>query len=93
MTDVAKQPTRLYLITEKELLRLQETAEYYWALEAGGVDNWENYGDSLADYLDATGLPPDYFDRERKPTTNEHIKLYVPECEGLDGPSVDDLLI
>lgn len=31
------------------------------ALESGGVDNWQNYGESLRDYLEAEGLPEDYW--------------------------------
>ena len=40
-------------VPEKELLEIFEAANKYWALENGGVDNWEWYGASLCDYLEA----------------------------------------
>ena len=40
-----------YIIKESELLELLEARLRLAALENGGVDNWEWYGDSLCDYL------------------------------------------
>ena len=40
-----------YIIKESELLELLEANLRLAALENGGVDNWEWYGDSLCDYL------------------------------------------
>ena len=40
-----------YIIKESELLELLEARLRMAALENGGVDNWEWYGDSLCDYL------------------------------------------
>lgn len=42
---------RHYVIKESELLELLEARLRLAALENGGVDNWEWYGDSLCDYL------------------------------------------
>ena len=39
-------------VPEKELLEILEAANKYWALENGGVDNWDWYCDSLNDYLE-----------------------------------------
>ena len=40
-----------YIVKESELLELLEANLRLAALENGGVDNWEWYGDSLCDYL------------------------------------------
>ena len=40
-----------YIIKESELLELLEANLRLAALDNGGVDNWEWYGDSLCDYL------------------------------------------
>ena len=42
---------RRYVVKESELLELLEARLRLAALENGGVDNWEWYGDSLCDYL------------------------------------------
>lgn len=51
------------LVEERELLSLLEAHNRLIALESGGVDNWEWYGASLGDYLEAwiaeSGLDPD----------------------------------
>lgn len=51
------------LIEEKELILLLESYNRLQALENGGVDNWEWYGASLGDFLEAwiveSGLDPD----------------------------------
>lgn len=40
-----------YIVPEKRLRELLEAEARLNALEWGGVDNWEWYGDSLCDYL------------------------------------------
>lgn len=51
------------LVEEKELIDLLESYNRLQALENGGVDNWEWYGASLGDFLEAwiadKGLDPD----------------------------------
>lgn len=44
-----------YILTSHQLRRLIEADEKLAALEAGGVDNWSWYGDSLCDYLNEYG--------------------------------------
>ena len=39
-------------VPEKELILLLESYHRLQALENGGVDNWNWYGDSLYDYLE-----------------------------------------
>jgi hypothetical protein len=43
---------RYYRISEPALRELLMAAHNYAALEGGGVDNWEWYGESLSQYLD-----------------------------------------
>ena len=43
--------TKYYLIEEKELFDLLRTDLKFTALESGGVDNWEWYGESLGDFI------------------------------------------
>ena len=40
-----------YIVEEKTLLKLVTAYYKLQALEAGGVDNWSYYGDSLYDFL------------------------------------------
>ena len=41
-----------FYISENRLLELLETEAKFIALENGGVDNWEWYGQSFNEYLD-----------------------------------------
>ena len=43
---------KYYLIEESRLKQLLESEARLDALEWGGVDNWEWYGESLSQYLD-----------------------------------------
>lgn len=43
---------KYYLIEESRLKQLLESEARLDALEQGGVDNWEWYGESLSQYLD-----------------------------------------
>lgn len=40
------------LVPVGELAELIEAAHQFWALECGGVDNWEWYGESCITYLE-----------------------------------------
>ena len=42
---------RYYKISEPELRELIINANYYLALEAGGVDNWDWYSESIHDFI------------------------------------------
>ena len=50
-------------VPEKELIAILRAANKYWALQNGGVDNWEWHGASLCDYLETwvaeSGVDPD----------------------------------
>ena len=41
-----------YILTETQLISLLADYHKLTALENGGVDNWDWYGQSLSDYLD-----------------------------------------
>ncbi len=43
---------RYYRISEPDLRELITAANYYFALEGGGVDNWEWHGESIHDFID-----------------------------------------
>lgn len=43
---------RYYRISEPALRELLMAAHNYYALESGGVDNWEWCGQSIQDYID-----------------------------------------
>lgn len=45
-----------------ELNRLKRVEEFLEALQQGGVNNWDWYGDSIQQYLKCNNLPEDYFE-------------------------------
>lgn len=45
--------SKMYQITEERLRELLEIEARYDALENGGVDNWEQYGAALSDFIEA----------------------------------------
>lgn len=46
---------KYYVLTETELKEILYNATLYKALKAGGVDNWEYFGDSIKAVLDDVG--------------------------------------
>lgn len=42
---------KMYLVSRSDLLEMIEAQMRLAALESGGVDNWEWYGESLGDFL------------------------------------------
>ena len=46
---------KYYKISEELLIELMKDSLVLAALESGGVDNWEWYGDSRCDFLDEAG--------------------------------------
>lgn len=42
-----------YILTEEQLERLLTAALRLTALESGGVDNWDWYGESIRDFIDS----------------------------------------
>ena len=67
--------TRKYQIGEKELRTLLGAYHRLAALEYGGVDNWEWYGESIDDYLNG--------DEDFDDIVNEEIKKYA-QCSCSD---------
>ena len=71
-----------YIIDEKELRELLYSYYKLKALEYGGVDNWEWYGEAQEDYLDFvfSGSDADYmFNNEGLEfLVNDEIKKYKP---------------
>lgn len=67
--------TKKYQISEKELRTLLSAYHILAALEYGGVDNWEWYGESLNGYLNG--------DEDFDDIVNEEIKKYA-QCSCSD---------
>jgi hypothetical protein len=44
--------SKKYIVSEERLRDLIEAEEKLCALNAGGVDNWSWYGDSIRDYIE-----------------------------------------
>lgn len=44
-----------YVVYEEDLLRMLEAEAVLNALENGGVDNWNYYGEAINDSLNGTG--------------------------------------
>ena len=47
---------KYYKISEELLVELMTDSLTLAALESGGVDNWEWYGESCCDFLDEAGV-------------------------------------
>lgn len=66
-------------ISAKRLAELEETQAKMDALEAGGVDNWENYGDALKDF---------WAERNRREIIETAIgEIIQALCEGVEEPA------
>ena len=48
---------KYYKVSESELRELLHDSMKLCALESGGVDNWEWYGASIQDFIEANGNP------------------------------------
>lgn len=77
---------QLYVLTESDLRRLVEAEAVLNALEAGGVDNWDWYGDSINDALNGTGYETvsDFVEYELMPTYMTMPQWFATECEKED---------
>lgn len=67
-------------IEQKKLLALLEAYFKLAALESGGVDNWEWYGDSLCQYLqeDEMNRPQDD-DYDFRDMAENYMKFWIEE--------------
>jgi hypothetical protein len=65
---------RYFIVSESELRELIHDSLKLCALENGGVDNWEWYGASIQDFIEANGNP-DYgiFDIAEKELENYDV--------------------
>ena len=61
-------------ITEKRIKELERAEAKLHALEAGGVDNWDNYDDSLEEYRATIELD------ERREELIEELSAVFSEC-------------
>ena len=43
---------KFYKLDENTLKDILASAYYFWALESGGVDNWEWFGESVQELID-----------------------------------------
>lgn len=64
-----------YKISEKDLKVLLEAAHSYWALQSGGVDNWEWAGYSICDYLDSFDGCPENFEELAERELSDYTKI------------------
>lgn len=71
-----------YIVEEAELLDLLETYFRYIALNSGGVDNWEWYGDSNCDYLD-TAYDELNLPKEKGKRFSDLARYYLKDYEEL----------
>lgn len=53
---------KTYIVDEKTLLDLLESSLRLQALEAGGVDNWMWYGDSIDDFCQQASIEMGHLD-------------------------------
>lgn len=60
---------KTYVVYENELRELIHDSLKLMALENGGVDNWEWYGDSLNDFLNRNG-EEDFYKMAEKELSN-----------------------
>ena len=61
-------------ITAKRLKELERAEAKLYALEAGGVDNWDNYDDALEEYRNTIEL------EEKKEALLDELEVVFAEC-------------
>lgn len=69
------------IISINKLADLIENSEMYKALEAGGVNNWEWYGESLCDYISDDEKYPDFDEYINDITSEEYILKNYPSID------------
>lgn len=65
-----------YIVSENDLIKLLEAEAVLNALEAGGVDNWDWYGESINGSLNGTGHETigEFVEEELLPEYEEYKK-------------------
>lgn len=66
-------------IEQRKLLNLLEAYFKLAALESGGVDNWEWYGDSLCQYLQEDEMSTTQDDYDFKDMAENYMKFWIEE--------------
>lgn len=66
-------------IEQRKLLNLLEAYFKLAALESGGVDNWEWYGDSLCQYLQEDEMSKTQDDYDFKDMAENYMKFWIEE--------------
>ena len=66
-----------YIVSESELVKLLEAEAVLNALEAGGVDNWDWYGELINESLNGTGYETvgEFVENELLPDYEEYIEI------------------
>jgi hypothetical protein len=59
-----------YIVPKEKLIQLLANSEELQALQYGGVDNWDFYGEALRDYLDEAK------EQYNLISNNKHISFY-----------------
>ena len=65
-----------YIVSENDLIKLLEVEAVLNALEAGGVDNWDWYGESINESLNGTDYETvgEFVENELLPEYEEYKK-------------------
>ena len=66
-------------IEQRRLLALLEAYFKLAALESGGVDNWEWYGDSLCQYLEEDEMSTTQDDYDFRDMAENYMKFWIEE--------------
>lgn len=66
-------------IEQRKLLNLLEAYFKLAALESGGVDNWEWYGDSLCQYLKEDEMNKTQDDYDFRDMAENYMKFWIEE--------------
>ena len=66
-------------IEQRKLINLLEAYFKLAALESGGVDNWEWYGDSLCQYLEEDEMSTTQDDYDFRDMAENYMKFWIEE--------------
>lgn len=75
----------LYLLTYEELHSLLVDQATLYALENGGVDNWEWYGVSVQDYLNSFNENPKDLDEVADIAIKDYNEYGILGCDLAEG--------
>ena len=73
---------KYYRINEKLLHEYLTMAHYFHALELGGVDNWEWYGESISNYInDCAAIDFTSYESIEEIVEGEMAEMEICHCE------------